>query len=176
MFPLVLCVPQGSVLGPLLFFIYIDGLSRIHLCDGTFADDIVIYRPICNARDLLLIQNDTDTISIWIKNNLLMLNVLKCKQMILSRKQHPVSPLNVKVDGNALEIVDAYKYLGVWITSNLSWAKQIEENCKKANRNALSMILRVLLYRHPEMPLCCLCMSTSGICCTSMGSPLNQTH
>ena len=135
--PVVSGVPQGSVLGPLLFLIYIDGLSRIQLYDGTlimFADDIVIYQPICNARDFLLIQNDTDTIPVWIKNNLLMLNVLKCKQMILSRKQHPAAPLNVKVDGNALEIVDAYKYLGVWITSDLSWAKQIEENCKKANQ------------------------------------------
>ena len=72
-----------------------------------------------------------------------MLNVLKCKQMILSRKQHPaaVAPLNVKVDGNALEIVDAYKYLGVWITSDLSWAKQIEENCKKANQK-MGMLYR----------------------------------
>ena len=146
--PVVSGVPQGLVLRPLLFLIYIDGLSRIQLCDGTlilFADDIVIYRPICNARDFLLIQNDTDTISVWIKNNLLMLNVLKCKQMIISRKQHPVAPLNVKVDGNALEIVDPYKYLGVWITSDLSWAKQIEVS-KSKNRNALSTILRVLLY------------------------------
>ena len=70
-----------------------------------------------------------------------MLNVLKCKQMILSRKQHPVAPLNVKVDGNALEIVDAYKYLGVWITSDLSWAKQIKENCKKANQK-IGMLYR----------------------------------
>ena len=102
-----------------------------------------LYRPICNVRDFLLIQNDTDTISVWIKNNLLMLNVLKCKQMILSRKQHPVAPLNVKVDGNALEIVDAYKYLGVWITSDhdLSWAKQLEENCKKANQK-IGMLYR----------------------------------
>ena len=61
--------------------------------------------------------------------------------MILSRKQHPVAPLNVKVDGNALEIVDAYKYLGVWITSDLSWAKQIEENCKKANQK-IGMLYR----------------------------------
>ena len=180
--PVVSGVLQGSVLGPLLFLIYIDGLSRLQLCDGIlilFADDIVIYRPIYNARDFLLIQNDTDTISVWIKNNRLMLNVLKCKQMILSRKQHPVAPLNVKVNGNALEIVDAYKYLGVWITSDLSWAKQIEENCKKANqknRNTLSTILRALLYQYPEMPLCCLCMSTSGIRCNSMGPSLDQTH
>ncbi len=70
-----------------------------------------------------------------------MLNVLMCKQMILSKKQHPVTPLNVKVDVNALEIVDAYKYLGVWITSDLTWAKQIEENFKKANQN-IGMLYR----------------------------------
>ena len=43
-------------------------------------------------------------------------------------------PVNLILDGKALEMVNAYKYLGVWITSNLSWTKQIEENCKKANQ------------------------------------------
>ena len=58
--------------------------------------------------------------------------MLKCKQKILSSLQS--STLNVKVDKNALKIVDAYKYLDVWITNDLSWAKQIEKNCKKANK------------------------------------------
>ena len=128
-------VPQGSVLGPLLFLIYINCLSRIQLSDGTlvlFAHDITVYRPICNARDFFLMQNYTDTISVWIKNNLLTLNVQKCKQMIIWRKQHPLTPMNMVVDGKALELVQrVHKYLGVWIISDLCWAKQIEENCKK---------------------------------------------
>ena len=116
--PVISGVPQGSVLGPLLFLIYIDGLSRIQLSDGTlilFADDIVIYRPICCTEDFLLIQKDTDTVSVWIKSNLLTLNVQKCKQMIMSRKQHPPAPVSLVVDGKVLELVNAYRYLGVWI-------------------------------------------------------------
>ena len=89
--PVVSGVPQGSVLRPLLFLIkfYINGLSRIQLSDGTLilsADDIVIYRPVCSTTDVLMMKNDTDTISAWIKNNLLTLNVQKCRQMIISRK------------------------------------------------------------------------------------------
>ena len=142
--PVVSGVPQGSVLGPLLFLIYIDGLSRIQLSDGTlilFADDIVIYRPVRSTTDFLMMQNDTDTISAWIKNNLLTLNVQKCKQMIISRKQHPLVPVSMVVDGKTLELVTAYKYLGVWITSDLNWAKQIEENCKRANQK-IGMLYR----------------------------------
>ena len=145
--PVVSGVPQGSVLGPLLFLIYIDGLSRIQLSDGTlilFADDIVIYRPVRSTTDFLMMQNDTDTISAWIKNNLLTLNVQKCKQMIISRKQHPLVPVSMVVDGKTLELVTAYKYLGVWITSDLNWAKQIEENYAREpikNRHVVSTFL-----------------------------------
>ena len=82
----------------------------------------------------MLLQGDVDTISDWIKSNLLNLNAKKCKQMVITRKKHPSSPVNLFLDGKALEMVNAYRYLGVWITNDLSWTKQIEENCKKANQ------------------------------------------
>ena len=138
--PVISGVPQGSVLGPLLFLVYIDGLAGIQLSDGTlilFADDIVIYRPIRDPSDFVLLQGDVDTISDWIKSNLLNLNAKKCKQMVITRKKHPSSPVNLILDGKALEMVNAYRYLGVWITNDLSWTKQIEENCKKANQKRI---------------------------------------
>ena len=94
--PVISGVPQGSVLGPLLFLVYTDGLAGIQLSDSTlilFADDIVTYRPICDASDFMLLQSDVDTISDWIKSNLLNLNAKKCKQMVITRKKHPVPQL-----------------------------------------------------------------------------------
>ena len=52
-------IPQGSVLGPLLFLIYIDGVCGVILSDGTlilFADDMLVYRPIRTATDFELLQ------------------------------------------------------------------------------------------------------------------------
>ena len=122
--PVISGVPQGSVFEPLLFLVYIDGLAGIQLSDGTlilFADDIVVYRPIRDPSDFVLLQGDVNTISDWIKSNL-NLNAKKCKQMVITRKKHPSSPVNLILDGKALEMVNAYRYLGVWV-SDLSWTK-----------------------------------------------------
>ena len=78
----------------------------------------------------MLLQGDVDTLSDWIKSNLLNLNAKKCKQMVITWKKHPSYPVNLILDGKALETVNAYRYHGVWITNDLSRTKQIEENCK----------------------------------------------
>ena len=72
-------VPQGSVLGPLLFLIYIDTIFSIELSVGSklfvYADDILLYNPVANEscyRDLY-IQQDINKISLWSRNNLMVL-------------------------------------------------------------------------------------------------------
>ena len=104
-------------MGPLLFLIYFNGLCSVQLSDGTlilFADDLLLYRPIYGVRDFMPLQNDVDAIFNWIQCNFLSFNVQKCKQMTITRKKHPISTTAIEVDGNALDLVNAYKYLGVW--------------------------------------------------------------
>ena len=80
--PVVSCVPQGSVLGPLLILIYIDDISRVSISSGSltvYADDLVLYRPVCSSSDFRLLQQDIDNVSSWTSVNHLTLNSTKCK-------------------------------------------------------------------------------------------------
>lgn len=125
-------VPQGSVLGPLLFLIYINDLpsklcSNIHL----FADDCVIFRKINNSDDIRILQSDLTAVSNWCQTWLMELNINKCKVMHVSR--NPKHQSTYYLNNIALELVTSYKYLGVHITTNLSWSTHIEHIINNAN-------------------------------------------
>ena len=102
-------VPQGSVLGPLLFLIYIDGVESVTLSDGTivlYADDMVLYRPIYSYEDYWLLQQDINAIATWIADNHLQFNTSKCKYMTISQKRAKELPPTNNLNGIPLDRED----------------------------------------------------------------------
>lgn len=139
-------VPQGSVLGPLLFLVYINGVCNLPFEPSTklvlYADDILMYRPLSSLADFNHLQNDIDILDEWTENQCLTFNPKKCKAMVLSRKRNTVLPTNpLLLKGQALEFVDSIKYLGLTISSDLSWSRHIEQISSKA-RKLVGMLFR----------------------------------
>ena len=138
-------VPQGSVLGPLLFFIYVDDLARIPLSASSeavlYADDLLLFRPIHGMEDFHYLQHDISAIEGWVSSNYLTFNSAKYKYMIVSRKANPSSPARLSLGNSNLEKVECFKYLGLLLSSNLSFSQHIASICTKARR------ITGLLYR-----------------------------
>ena len=137
-------VPQGTVLGPLLFTIYIDDLlqqmeSRPEATVECFADDAMIYscgKTLPEAVDQLntALAHTTE----WVKQSNLVLNMDKCVHMILaspwSRKNVEASKETVRLGDHELVRVDCVSYLGVKVDQSLQWDKNFEHVKAKINR------------------------------------------
>ena len=101
-----------------------------------------LYRPITSTADCALLQQDIDSISEWVDKNYLQFNVQKCKFMHITRKNtwsQPASHLTLY--GQPLERVNTYKYLGLLLSSDLSWTQHINNKCAKAKK-LLGLIYR----------------------------------
>ena len=137
-------MPQGSILGPLLFFVYcndipncVDKTSTLAL----FADNSKLYHPLLFPTSSALLQQDLTKLTKWTAENQMELNATKCKAMHISRKRSPAHA-HYSIDESILEQVLYIKYLGVMISSDLSWSKHIESIVSKANRT-LGLIKRI---------------------------------
>ena len=142
-------VPQGSVLGPILFILYINDLpdNLKHCTCDIFADDTKIHATANDLYEAANIQSDLDSLSNWCKEWMLSFNKKKCHLLHFGRK-------NVKclyhLDGFLISPVDYEKDLGVTISHDLKAEKNIDACVKKANK-VLGMIRRTFSYLDEEI-------------------------
>ena len=138
-------VPQGSIMGPLLFIIYINDLTleKSDINSILFSDDTVVYRKSktkTNETKINVILQKTKTAS-WLKRNRLTLNVEKTKCVDFLKRVQKKSE-RVYINSNTIHNVETFKYLGVQIDHKLSF-KEHAENLMKRMLGFCSLLYRI---------------------------------
>ena len=176
-------VPQGSILGPLLFLLYVNDLPNVSLFDvRLFADDACL---LLSNKDSVMLQKicDNELIKIhnWMKINKLSINFEKTNFMIFSKKRKKVK-FNLDIEGNILNRVSNIKYLGIMINECLNWSSHIQHVRTKISRacyiiskiryyvdqKTLIMLYYSMVYSHLTY-----CISSWGGAAKTVLEPLN---
>ena len=122
-------VPQGTVLGPLLFLCHINDLpERVDSQIRLFAEDCLLYRPTNSMKDHQILQQDLNNLQKWATDWDMKFNAKKC--YLLSSKIK--SSFFYTIDNQILIQVQDNPYLGITISDNLNWKTHINNICKKA--------------------------------------------
>ena len=124
---LILRLPQGSILGPLLFLVCIGNITEGIKSDIIlFADDTslldIIDDPVLSARRL---NNDLERLHIWSSKWLVTFNPAKPEVLTFSNKRSPENHPTLFLNNNPLNEVSSHTHLGLCFTNNLSWSKHI---------------------------------------------------
>ena len=135
-------VPQGSILGPLLFFIYINDIIDDMECHITlFADDTSVQQRITDIASFDKVNRDLQRLTVFGEQWLIIFNAIKTEYMIISRKRnHPNYP-ELFLNGEPISEVDQHTHIGVTFSNTLSWSSHINAAIAKADRR-LSVIRR----------------------------------
>lgn len=169
-------VPQGSILGPLLFLLYINDISFTTSTGNIdlYADDSTLYESdndIINVQNKL--QDNLNVIKSWCLLNNMSIHPLKTKCMIICTKQKlkHCKELHLTIDGSTIENVTVQKILGVYVDNTLSWNVQINKVCSKVN-SKLALLRRIYYFLTDDMKKLfynAYIMSIFDYCCTIWG-------
>ena len=140
-------VPQGSVLGPILFILYITDLTNVVICDmKIFADDTKIYHKTSTRQDCINLQKDIDRLQDWAEKWQLKFHPDKCKVLRIGHG-HPefTYTLTTETGENPLECSHVEKDLGILVDDQLKFTQQVQQAVSKTNR-LLGVIRRTYQY------------------------------
>ena len=131
--PVISGVPQGSVLGPLLFVCYIYDLpdcvkSQVRL----FADDSLLYRPIASMKDVFIRQRDLQELETWADKWKMHFNPTKCYVMRFCCSKSPTR-YSYSLCNHIMEVHHTNPYLGILLSDDAKWGAHISKICRKAN-------------------------------------------
>ena len=161
-------VPQGSILGPILFLLYINDLPRsCSLTSIIYADDTNLFVTGRNIEECI---NKINTNSLrlldWIHSNKLSLNLDKTQYIVFSKRKTPPTQHKLLIDGHIIQRVPSMKFLGVYIDEHLSWRCHISYirgkvsrslgmlRCAKPNLNQNTMVTLYYCFIYPYINYC----------------------
>ena len=133
--PVLSGVPQGSVLGPALFLIYINDLPE-YVTNSTvrlFADDALLYLTIHSTSDCIKLQEDLNNLERWESDWQMSFHPEKYEVIHITTKKKPILH-KYTLHGHTLSSVPQIKYLGVHISNDLKWNSHINSISSKANQ------------------------------------------
>lgn len=135
-------MPAGSIIGPLLFVIFINDLPDVLTSDCLlYADDLKIFRKIGDINDCLILQKDLDSLDNWCQSNKLELNIGKCAFMCFTNKVNSSNHQYTLCDVILPQVSDIMD-LGVRFDSKMKFTNHVNDIVKKAFRN-LGFIIRI---------------------------------
>ena len=170
-------VPQGSILGPLLFLIYVNDLpssiSSPSVGISLFADDTKCFSVVESPADACAPKTEARNVEKWALSWRLKFNPQKCKVLSVTRKHHPIVA-EYTINSEIMQHVDTQRDLGVTFSSDLKWNKHVHirtgDQSQSHTRHAQTINGKTLEREHQALSIFNTCKIPSGICLTGLES------